>query len=267
MMSVRNSGRPNRGKDSFKNELPATKIETEQPTSKHKNDKRLSAYWDSIYTGQPSNLAGFHNWDFTTNKGPSLLLFEAERLKTYASEKKLTRVSIRGIIFQECDFEGDFKGLNITFDNCTFKQCDFGESSWLETKFSGCTFDSCSLTITEFESCLFYDCKWQKITVSGTETKLVNTLVTNPNCFVAAAYTNTDEKVLETQSKTASYQLMRLEITKVKIARLLHKGAEGHGDEDAYYNSIKTKVNQSIRASNSEAIYNFRANKNRAKNA
>lgn len=268
-MSSRNPTRPRRGKENLR-ETPSethTASEPEQPPQKQKNDKRKNAYWDSIYTGSPSNLLGIHNWDFRTNKGPSRLIFEAESLKTYATLKNLSRVSIRGITFQGCDFEGDFRGINITFDKCTFKHCDFGESYWLEAKFSGCTFDSCSLTVTEFESCLFYGCEWNKLTVSGTETKLNNTLVTNPSKFIAAAYTNTDPKVLEPKYKTASYQLMRLETTKVKIARVLHKSAEGHGDEEAYYDSIKTKINQSIKASNTEAIYNFRAKKNRIQNA
>lgn len=233
---------------------------------KRKNDKRKTAFWDSLYTGRPSALLVRHDWDFTNNKGPSSLVFDAAGLAEYVKNKRIKRYTCRGIRFQSCDIEGDFSVVDVTFSKCTFTKCDFGESRWREAKFSECVFDECSLTLAEFESCQFYKCDWRRITVSGTETKLVNTLITNPDGFIRSLYTNLDRKVLEAKNTTPQYQSMRLEKTKLKMARLINKGAEGYGDEFAYYESVKTKINQSIKASMVEALYDFRTKKERLKN-
>lgn len=225
-----------------------------------KHDKRKNAYWDSIYTGCSLKLTD-HNWDFKNNIGPTRLLFKPDPLLEFLNKKTSKRYPVHGITFTSCDFFGDFSDIEISFVGCKFIGCDFGGTIWRDAKFSGCTIDACSLTIAEFYSCQFYNCSWNKITVSGTETKFSDTLVTNPREFVGAMYTNTDANVLSAFTKSVPYQLMRLENTKAKIARSIYINSEGYGDEKAYYEGLRGYVTQSLMAMIRESIYNFRAKK------
>lgn len=225
-----------------------------------KYDKRLNAYWDSLYTGESMALKE-HDWDFSNNKGPTQLLFLSDALTARVDDRSSSRRTITGINFDYCDFFGDFTSLDVSFQKCTFTRCDFGGTVWKGAKFSNCTFERCSLTMTEFQSCQFYNCNWSKITMSGNEMRLIDTLINNPRKFIASAYTNIDFEVLEKNKKSVSYQKMRLENTKAKVARSIYLSAEGRGDEKAYYEGLRTYINQSNWARVREAFYNLSGRK------
>lgn len=220
--------------------------------------KRSKSWWDCLYTGHDLNLT-LHSWDFTNNKGPSQLLFTSSALNQYTEERELRRFSCRFINFDNCDFDGEFVGdistSEITFKKCKFSKCDFGGSVWRGVKFSECTFDKCSFTLAEFQDCIFYECQWADITLSGTETKLPNTLISNPGSFIASAYTNLDKSVLNRNNTYPAHQKMRLEGTKAKFSRTLLKNAENHGDEDAYFGALKTYLNQSLKSKIKKSIH------------
>lgn len=222
------------------------------------SQKRSKSYWDSVFVGHTLHLTP-HGWDFTNNKGPSQLLFQSADLSQYIQSKSLRRFNCKSISFEECDFNGEFTSEvsrhEISFGKCSFTMCDFGGSVWRGVKFSQCKFQRCSFTMAEFQDCIFYECEWADITISGTETKMPNTLVSNPYKFISAAYTNLDKKTLSIHSKTPSYQKMRLEGTKAKFSRTLLKNAENHGDEDAYYGAIQTYLNQSLRSKIKKSMY------------
>lgn len=224
------------------------------------SQKRKKSYWDSIFTGHDLQLTP-HGWDFTNNKGPSQLLFTSAGLSKYIEKKSLRRFNCKLISFNECDFNGEYisevSRQEISFGKCNFTKCDFGGSVWRGVKFSECKFERCSFTMAEFQDCIFYECDWIDITLSGTETKLPNTLISNPNKFISAAYTNLDKNILLRNSTTPSYQKMRLEGTKAKFSRTLLKNAENHGDDDAYYGAVKTYLNQSLKSKIQRSMYEF----------
>jgi uncharacterized protein YjbI with pentapeptide repeats len=239
------------------NALGAAPAETALITS---SQKRSQSYWDSVYIGDTLQLTP-HGWDFTNNKGPSQIYFNAEGLLEYINNKSLRRFNCKLISFGECDFTGEFiseiSRREISFGRCNFVKCDFGGSLWRGVKFSECKFERCSFTLAEFQDCIFYECEWSEITISGTETKMSNTLVSNPGDFISAAYTNLDKNILQRNSTTPSYQKMRLEGTKAKFSRTLLKNAENHGDDDAYYDSVKTYLNQSLKSKIQKSTHSF----------
>ncbi|WP_240364359.1 pentapeptide repeat-containing protein [Pseudomonas syringae] len=237
--------------------LAAPLLETGEIMS---SQKRSTSYWDSIFVGHTLQLAS-HVWDFTNNKGPSRLYFKSLDLLKYIKKKSLRRFNCKSISFNECDFNGEFiseiSKREISFGKCNFTKCDFGGSVWKGVKFSECKFERCSFTMAEFQDCIFYECEWIDITLSGTETKMPNTLVSNPDKFISAAYTNLDKNILLRNSKTPGYQKMRLEGTKAKFSRTLMKNAENHGDDDAYYGAVQTYLNQSLKSKIQKSMYEF----------
>jgi len=230
--------------------------------------KRSRSWWDCLYTGQELNLA-LHNWDFTNNKGPSQLLFTSTALDKYTVTRGLRRFKCPPVNFDNCNFDGEFVGeiskTEISFTKCSFFKCDFGGSVWRGVKFSKCKFDKCSFTLAEFQDCIFYECEWVDITLSGTETKLPNTLISNPGNFIASAYTNLDQKTLSQNGTNPAHQIMRLEGTKAKFSRTLLKNAENHGDEDAYFGALKTYLNQSLKSKIKKSTYELRYEKKQLK--
>lgn len=242
-----------------------TVMEDVQEPATSKSQKRSNAWWDCLYTGKQIILKS-HEWDFKNNKGPFELFFTSDELKKYIKSIELTRFTCRSVRFHYCDFEGEFVSNvsegEITFAKCDFSSCDFGGTVWSGVKFNKCRFEKCSFTLSEFENCNFIDCKWEKISLSGTETKLPNTLVSNPNDFINAAYTNLDKIILTNNNTTPAYQKMRLESTKATFSRTLLKNAESHGNEDAFYNALKTHLNQSLKSRSRKSAFEVRQGKN-----
>ena len=229
-----------------------------------RSEKRGSAYWDSIYTGHNLQLT-FHGWDLKNNKGPTQLFFTSDALVAHMRTTALRRFNCKDKSFDECDFVGEYISeaprQEISFGKCRFERCDFEGSVWRSVKFSECIFEKCSFTLTEFHDCTFYKCEWTDITLSGTETKLPNTLITNPTKFINSAYTNLDKHILNEKKKDFEYQKMRLEGTKAKLSRVILKNAENHGDDDAYYDAIKTYLKQSIKSKMQISSYEIKKKK------
>ncbi|WP_333992025.1 pentapeptide repeat-containing protein [Burkholderia cepacia] len=158
--------------------------------------------------------------------------------------------------FSNCDFQGNFTTMDLSFTGCEFINTDLGYSNWKNIKFSRCKFIRTSFTLATFEQCQFIDCSWEEIGISGTETKLFDTTISNPWDFVLSAYTNTDKDVLKQHGNTnPAHQTMRLEETKVKLSRAILSSSERNSDDLVYYEAVKTYLTQSLHSRRVRAAY------------
>lgn len=218
---------------------------------------RRKNFWEPIYTD--ATLASFDEFDWHIEDGIDISrkTCKADKLKEYRIEKP--RSVIENFIFRECDFVGNFDFGNFTFKECEFENCDLGRSTWRNIKFQECTFKRCSLTQSTLDSCKFIKCSWSEIGLSGNETIIKECSITNPSKFISSAYANLNDEFLKNQKKptNASYQLMRLEQSKLKVARLLLKSLEHYGSDDEYYEAVKTYLNQGLSAKLAEVDHNF----------
>lgn len=207
---------------------------------------RRKNYWEPIFAAEALPDFSSFDWKTRTVTGIRHQICSAERLKELRQTEQLS--AVKTFSFSECDFFGIFDIGPFTFKNCLFDCCDLGRSTWRNIKFQSCRFKRCSLTQATFDSCQFLDCQWEEIGFSGTETHVHDCVITSPSAFVAAGYTNLDAQVLLKHGKTQTHQTMRLEQTKLKIARIVLASLERNGDDAAYYEAIKTYLNQSIEA-------------------
>jgi uncharacterized protein YjbI with pentapeptide repeats len=214
--------------------------------------RRLKSYWEPIF--DPNDSAGFPDgsWDFSHSKAPHHVTYVADSLATVLSAV-FTRID-----FRVCDFEGVFS-RRVVFRNCRFEKCDFGTSEWVDAKFTRCEFQACSFTQATFRDCEFRDCVWSQIGLSGNETRLPGTLITNPGAFIDAGYTNRDEVTLQRENKTNLEQQAKLEGTKATVARQLLANCVQIGDEQTYYDAVKTYVRQSTKAKQADLLHQLRA--------
>ncbi|CAN0622107.1 conserved membrane protein of unknown function [Burkholderia multivorans] len=222
--------------------------------------KRSKNFWEPIFNPTKPPPVGIHDWDASGKTGVTDLLCRSRELEVRMEHRGQTRWPVNSFSFTDCDFEGKF--VNVIFKNCTFIGCDFGSCAWENAKFSNCIFKKCSLTVCTFAQSQFIGCEWDKIGISGTETKFFDTSVSNPLEFISAGYTNTDPGVLAQNNKDATYQLMRLEETKTKVARLILSNNERSGDDGTYYKSIEAYLRQIIKSKLSNCKYSI---KNRVK--
>lgn len=239
---------------------------SEEDNSFKKNAKRLNNYWEPIFDPSFSGLNNEFNW--STNQSSKIIksMCSSKVLHDSMKEEEPRAWKGRGLKFIECDFSGDFVPI-MSFNNCSFFKCDMGSAIWRGVKFSNCEFDRCSFTVSTFEHCNFHDCTWESIGISGTETKLFDTIITNPESFINSAYTNTNKEELKSYgAKNPSYQTFRLEESKVKLARLVLSNNERNADDKAYYEPIKIYLKQSISAKISKAKYERSVNKNKLRN-
>ncbi|MGQ7938250.1 anti-phage Hailong system effector protein HalA [Paraburkholderia sp. D1E] len=218
--------------------------------------KRTKSYWEPVFNPNSAAPVAVYDWDVTGKTGIQNQLCRAFELAALMRSRAQTRWPVSTFAFADCDFEGQF--ADVTFKNCTFVGCDFGSCSWKNAKFSNCEFKKCSFTMTTFEQSQFITCKWEKIGISGTETKFFDTSVSNPLEFIAAAWTNLDSGVLSQFNKDALYQTMRLEQTKTKVARLILSNNERSGDDATYYRSVETYLRQIIRSKQIVCKYNIK---------
>jgi hypothetical protein len=215
--------------------------------AKHVSGKRKSSYWDPLYSDNFRGTDSVFDWNISNVTGISYSVCKAERLSSFVTDKKLTRWSAKGFSFENCDFRGNFVAIDLSFNNCRFSECDLGSATWKGVKFSNCKFSRVSLSLATFEQCQFIDCTWSEIGVSGTETKFFDSMISNPWDFVMSAYTNTDAGVLLQRGPTTpAHQRMRLEETKVKIARAVLSNSERNADDNVYYEAVRTYLTQSL---------------------
>lgn len=219
------------------------------PESQPVNGRRHN-FWEPIFTQEQLPDFPLFDWKTRTITGIRHQTCSADQLKKLRDSEPLS--AVKSFSFSECDFFGIFDLGPITFKSCRFDICDLGRATWRNIKFQSCKFKRCSLTQATFESCQFLDCTWEDIGFSGTETHIKECVITSPAGFVAAGYTNLDPQVLLKQGTTAAYQTMRLEQTKLKIAKTVLASLERNGDDAGYYEAIKTYLNQSLEARISE---------------
>lgn len=199
---------------------------------KKRRNKRLTNYWDVLFKPGCKPIVEVYGWNIESSNGPKNSVCPS-----------VSRLKLDGASFSNCDFDGVFTKL--TFTNCNFVGCDFA-SQWKYVKFNDCKFSKCSFTMTTFRNCKFSDCEWSGISVSGSETRFENTVITNPIEFISATYVNLDPGVLKDNNKVASYQRYRHEHTKAKLARRLFENSQASSDEDIYYECVRLYLTQSI---------------------
>lgn len=213
------------------------------PLQNYFNHKRASRYWEPVYKPETASAQFTQfDWDLKNSHGPKSALCEASELAALVGSHDSH--TIRNAIFETCDFDGVFDFCRLSFQNCKFRDCDFGRSKWFDVKFSRCIFEGCSISTVSFYDTQFIDCSWEKLGLSAEEMDLKRVLISNPHAFIHAAYTNIDKDVLAQKNTNARYQLYRLEKTKSKIARKVLLAVQASADDDAYYNAIMTHTDQ-----------------------
>ncbi len=232
------------------------------PTAGLLTKNRRKNFWEPIFTKEKLEPFTEFNWNFDTVTGIRRQTCSADGLEKLGSRKV-----IKNFTFSECDFFGKFSSPKLTFKECNFEKCDLGRCTWLDIKFQNCSFNRTSLTQSTFESCQFLDCKWSEIGLSGNETHIKECLITNPGDLIRSGYTNLDLEELEKNNTDPSYQTMRLEQSKLKIARVVLASLERIGDDASYYDAVKTYLNQSLIASISKAKLDFKHKKKRFVNS
>lgn len=229
--------------------------------AKHVSKKRKSSYWDPLYSNNFRGIDSVFDWNTSNVTGIAYSACNAEVLLSFVADKKLTRWSVKGFSFKKCDFSGNFAAIDLSFSSCQFFECDLGSATWKGAKFSDCKFSCVSLSLATFEQCQFIDCTWSEIGMSGTETKFFDSIISNPWNFIMSAYTNTDADILrQLGSTTPAHQKMRLEETKVKVARAILSNSERNGDDNVYYEAVRTYLTQSLVARRQRARFIFSSN-------
>lgn len=193
-------------------------------------DRRKNNWWEPMFSGTNCDDFKVSDWDFSNNKGPSKLLFRADKI----SSQRSLRVS--DVMFEDCDFQGEFK-TQLIFKNCRFKKCDFGLSTFVRAKFTDCDFVDTSFSQCTFENCEFRTCNYSGISFSGNETLLPKTLITEPYKFIfggKAAVGNLPS------GKKRCIQELRFEETRSTLSRSILANLQSEGSEDTYYSAVRT---------------------------
>lgn len=231
-----------------------------------KRSKRLNSYWEPIFDPNFNGPTNDFDWNTSQKTGVKKSLCKSHRLRDVMRGLNVRGWTIKNFSFVECDFLGEFNPI-LSFNGCNFSMCDMGSTTWRGVKFSHCDFTKCSFTMATFEQCIFYKCSWSEIGISGTETKLFDTVITNPEAFINAGYTNLNPDVLKQKGNVIpDYQAVRLEGTKLKLARTVLSNNEKNAEDVAYYESIKIYLLQSIKAKTSKARYDRKQNKDKLAN-
>ncbi|MER8856897.1 MULTISPECIES: hypothetical protein [unclassified Mesorhizobium] len=219
--------------------------------------RRTFNYWEPIFDPDEDKPYPEIPWNFEHSLAPAHGTFTSGGLDDAISRGSKSRFD--KINFIKCDFFGlfDLTLREIVFNECRFEFCDFGLSTWKRAKFSKCVFISSSISQSKWIDCDFRSCTWDKIGISGNETEINATTISNPGDFIHSAYTNTDEEVLKAKKIDPLYQRMRLEGTKATVARKLSRMFLDIGEERAYYDAVKTSSNQSSKARIFESRYDL----------
>lgn len=226
------------------------------PNTRRKN------FWEPIYDPAYTAPEKLYDWDTNTSFGVKDCVCTAEELEKKMQSENRPKWVMREMQFKKCDFRGNFNFDQIVFTDCSFENCDFGISSWENAKFTNCRFNRCSLTQTSFDKCQFNNCTWNDISFSGTETRIFNTHISNPDEFINAGYTNLDKGTYPANSKVEpAYQKMRLEETKAKVARTILRNNEQNGDDTSYYKAIKSYLLQTVKNRKESKIYEINSSK------
>lgn len=211
-------------------------------TPRKPRTRRTNNYWEPVYEPNAAQSFPYADWNHVKKHGASHFTLDATDLEHDVTSRFFPK--FENISFKNSDFFGYFDKIAsvIVFENCDFDSCDFGLSTWRRAKFTGCTFRRTSLTQCTFIECEFRECSWSEIGLSGNETRLEKTLISNPGDFVNAAYLNLDEAVLSKKGKSRNGQLIKFWESKAVVARQIYNDLKFVGDEDAFYIACKTFI-------------------------
>lgn len=193
--------------------------------------RRKSSYWEPFFA--PNDVGKFldGNWEnFDHEQGPTRQIFRPS---------KLDFIKIKLIYFKDCDFEGDFSSTRFVFDRCTFEACDFGLSTFRNAKFTDCKFVKTSFTQSTISDSQFRGCIFDSIGISGNETKLDRTIITNPGAFIRGASTNISHLP---DGISPFEQRMRLIETKSTLSRTILNNFLREGPDSSYYEAVKVST-------------------------
>lgn len=204
--------------------------------------RRLSNWWEPFHEPGANQDFVDGEWDFKNNMKPTRTRFRPDN----TTDTKI----FRDIHFYKCDFEGAFD-YRIVFIGCTFEMTDFGLTTFKKAKFTSCHFQSTSFTMCSLLDCEMRDCTFERINISGNETDLAKTLVTNPIAFFKGAKAHVEHLPAE---KSALKQKLKMVETKSTVARRIMATLSEEGSETSFYEGVKANTLLECRARMARSI-------------
>lgn len=136
--------------------------------------------------------------------------------------------------FVSCDFRLSL--YRSSFENCTFRDCDFSQHTWTEVSFTNCTFERCNFVLWTFDSCSFLNtCKFAEITFAHHKVNLQNTAI-SASSFLAAIVTNVENLPPDVDKE---YQEHRLVGSKLGIAVAIYQSTKDVANLEYYFEAYK----------------------------
>ncbi|MEZ7010942.1 hypothetical protein ACB042_15765 [Aeromonas sp. S13(2024)] len=227
-------------------------------------------YWESLFD-ENFNTANFST--LKINDIPSRMTNGCHFKKyvidiTFAEVRR--RVKIKGAFFDECDIHGNNKGMKITFEGCRFERVFFGYSELNDVNFESCIFINCSFSLTRFHRCSFdTHCTFQNISISGGRTIFIDSIIT-PSKLLNNTFKYATEDYCKKHSYDFQEQKYRMNLSIAKLARTLLTSVSTAGDDDDYYDAIKSLFTSRITERKSKRLfiarqYELQINKNNSR--
>lgn len=200
-------------------------------------DRRKTAYWEPIFS--PESQGSFEGrrlsevFDEVTYNSKITLLESSSDVWTNKT------IRLKNKEFYRCEITGFFDDRYITFKECTFRLCDFAASHWKAAKFTRCRFISTSLSLTTFEECEFRDCRWENVGISGNETIVRKTIITQPQSLLSRIFVQQDSNVLSKYNSSAVDQFEKNLSSRAELARNIMLSHKEVGKEEDFYSSVR----------------------------
>ena len=220
---------------------------------RHIGNRRRDCWWEPIHDPEFKLEGEPYDWD---------LEGDAEVFRRFIPASSLVArlppgdtFEIRDRLFQECDFQGTFRGDPIImFERCRFEGCDFAYSAWDGCHFKICTFKDCSLSLAKFDACEIRDCTWTDIGLAS-RTELNRTFLSNPQDLIPATVSRTNPAI--PTLKHRMNQWFRLRGTRAHFLRNVMLSHATTGDEHTYYRTVKLHELQRCSARFAEDVFNL----------
>lgn len=231
------------------------------------DDHRHKCYWEVIYNSKIKlgvfKPLSIHSVNEIRNNSDHLKHYVID-VKTpdapLTSEKPITqRIFIENATFDICDIRGNNKGQKITFRKCTFKNVYFGHSFLSYVNFESCIFKDTSFALSHFYRCSFDEkCTFEKISVSGGKTNFEDSII-NAEDLIFNSYKYATDEYCKERNLDRAEQIYRMNLSLVKLSRNILSSVTLIGDDDAYYNAVKTLFR--LRVREKESKIKFRTSK------
>lgn len=212
------------------------------------DDHRKRCYWDVIYD-KNINLDKFKKMHLDAvnemrNNGDHLKHYVIHISSPESAQNQAIpntkRLIIEDAAFDVCDFLGDNTNQKITFKNCEFRKVYFGHSVFNDVNFENCTFKKTSFALAKFSRCSFNEkCKFKKVSISGGKTVFEDTTILS-STFIQNAYIYATQKYCDKRNLNIYDQEYRMYSSLVKLSRNIITSVTNIGDDDIYYDAIKT---------------------------